>query len=205
MQLIYAAYTCSLAPHVILREEGLPFTLVRVDRASRILEDGRRLDEVNPKGVVPILELDDGQRLTEVAVILQYLADLRPEAGLAPPPGTLARYRMLEWLNFVATEVHKAFWPIFHDGAPIEIEHARAALGRRLTWIEGQLGEREVLVGDRFGIADAYLFVTLSWTRAAGIDLNAWPKLKAYAGRIRKRPTVVAALEAEGLVKPAAA
>jgi glutathione S-transferase len=204
MKLVYARGTCSIAPHIALREAGLPFELLRYDLKTGLLSDGRRLVDVNEKGYVPALELEPGVWLTEVAVILQAIADMKPEVGLAPPAGTLGRLRVQEWLNFIATEVHKAFWPIFHDGAEVENSKARAALGRRFAWIEEKLGDREVLYGDRFGIADAYLYTTLIWTRAAGIDLNPLPGLKAYAGRIRRRPSVVAAFEAEGLVaKPA--
>ena len=205
MKLYYATGTCSHAVHIALREAGLPFSLVRYDMKAAKLEDGGALADVNEKGYVPVLELDDGQRLTEVAAILEYVADQKPERKLAPPAGTMPRYRLKEWLNYLAAEIHKAFWPLFHDGAPIENEKARAALTRRFAWVEKQLGDRSFLLGDDFTVADAYLVTVLNWTRAAGIDLNQWPRLLAYRNRLRERPQVVAALEAEGLLKRAAA
>jgi glutathione S-transferase len=199
MKLYYAAGTCSHAPHIALREAGLPFALVRFDMKSRLLEDGRRLEEVNDKGFVPVLELDDGQRLTEVAAVLQYIADRKPELGLAPPAGTMERYRLAEWLNFIGTEIHKAYWPIFHDGTDVEKDKARAKLARSFGWVEERLGARPFLLGDRFTVADAYLLTVLNWTKAAGVDAEGWPRLKEYRARLRERPAVIAALEAEGL------
>src|ERR1700750_522811 len=124
MKLYYMTASCSLAPHIALREAGLPFSLVRYDMKSAQLDGGGPLSAVNDKGYVPVLELDTGERLTEAAVVLQYIADQKPESGLAPPSGTMARYRLQEWLNFIATEIHKAYWPLFHDGAEIEKQHA---------------------------------------------------------------------------------
>jgi glutathione S-transferase len=198
MKLYYAAGACSLAPHIALREVGADFTLVRYDMRSGQLEGGR-LEDVNDKGVVPVLELDDGQRLTEVAAILQYIADSAPERELAPPAGTMERYRLIEWLSFLGTEVHKIFWPLFHDGEEVENRKAREKLARSFAWTERKLGSRPFVMGDKFTVADPYLFTTLNWTRPAGIDLNAWPGLKDYRSRIRERPTVDAALKAEGL------
>jgi glutathione S-transferase len=199
MKLYYATATCSHAVHIALREAGLPFELVRYDMKRAVLDGGGRLEDVNEKGFVPVLELDDGQRLTEVPAVLQYVADRVPERGLAPPAGTMERYRLMEWLNFLATEVHKIYWPLFHDGAEIETGKAREKLGRSFAWIEKQLGARPFLLGDRFTVADAYLVTVLNWTRAGGIDLAQWPRLKDYRMRIRERPAVQAALEAEGL------
>ncbi len=201
MKLYYAQGTCSLAAHIALREAGLPFTLVRFDMKAQLLETGAKLETVNEKGYVPVLELDDGQRLTEVTAILQYVADQRPESGLAPPAGTMGRYRVQEWLNFIATELHKIYWPLFHDGADIEKQHALEKLNRRFAWVEQKLGNQPFLMGERFTVADAYLLTVVNWTRAAGIDLNQWPKLKEYRSRLRERPSVHAALEAEGLIK----
>ncbi len=201
MKLYYAQATCSFAPHVALREAGLPFTLVRYDMAARTLEGGGSLEGINEKGYVPVLELDDGQRLTEVAVILQYVADLRPEARLAPPAGTMERYRLQEWLNFVATEIHKIYWPLFHDGSDAEKAGARAALGRRFGWVERRLGVGPFLMGETFTVADCYLLTVLNWTRAAGIDLATWPGLVDYRKRLSERPAVRAARETEGLVR----
>ncbi len=199
MKLYYATATCSHAAHIALREAGLPFTLVRYDMKRGELEGGGRITDVNEKGYVPVLELDDGQRLTEVAVVLQYIADLAPERALAPPAGTMERYRLIEWLNFLATEVHKIYWPLFHDGAEVENVKAREKLGRSFAWLERNLADRPFLLGQTFTVADAYLVTVLNWTRAAAIDIAQWPVLKDYRLRIRERPAVAAALEAEGL------
>jgi glutathione S-transferase len=190
MKLYYAAGTCSLAPHIALREAGETFTLVRYDRKGGGLEGDPPIEQINDKGLVPVLELDDGQRLTEAAAVLQYIADRAPESRLAPPAGTMERYRLMEWLNFLATEVHKAFWPLFHGGEEVENRKAREKLGQSFAWIERMLGDRPFLMGDTFTVADAYLFVELGWTRLAGIDLNAWPGLLAYRSRLRKRPAI---------------
>jgi glutathione S-transferase len=203
MKLYYALATCSHAPHIALREAGLPFELVQFDMKARTIAGGAALETVNEKGFVPVLELDDGQRVTEVAVILQYIADLVPEKKLAPRFGTMERYRLMEWLNFIATEVHKAYWPIFHDGAEVENTKAREKLGRNFSWIEKRLGKGPYLMGEQFTVADAYLVTVLNWTRAAAIDLAPWPGLKEYRDRVRKRPAVIAAMEAEGMVRKA--
>jgi glutathione S-transferase len=199
MKLYYATATCSLAAHIALREAELPFTLVRYDLKAATLDGGGRLEDVNGKGYVPVLELDSGERLTEVAAILQWIADQVPATGLAPAAGTMARYRLVEWLSFVGTEVHKIFWPLFHDGSGEENDKARVRLGKSFAWAEAQLGDKPYLMGETFTVADAYLATTLNWTRAAGIDLNAWPHLKDYRNRVRARPAVTAALLAEGL------
>ncbi|MBS2023919.1 MAG: glutathione transferase GstA [Deltaproteobacteria bacterium] len=201
MKLYYAMGTCSLAAHISLREAGLPFTLVRYDMKTELLETGESLTTVNEKGFVPVLELPDGQRLTEVSAVLQYIADQKPESGLAPPNGTLERYRLQEWLNFIATEIHKAYWPLFHKGAEIENQHALERLTRRYHWVEEKLGAREFLLGDRFTVADAYLLTTFNWARLGGLDLAAFPVMTAYRNRLRERPSVLAAMETEGLVK----
>ena len=201
MKLYYAPGTCSLAPHIALREAGLPFTLVRYDMKTTALEGGGSLLDVNEKGLVPVLELDDGERLTEAAAVLQYIADQKPALGLAPAAGTMARYRLQEWLNFIATEIHKIYWPLFHDGADVENQKAREKLGRSFAFAQKKLGDHPHAMGEGFTVVDAYLFTTLNWARAAGIDLEAWPKLSAYRTAMRERPTVLAALEAEGLLK----
>lgn len=204
MRLYYAMGTCSLAPHIALREAGLPFSLVRFDMRSRALEGGGRIEDVNEKGYVPVLELDDGERLTEVAAILQWIADQKPESGLAPPAGTLARAHLQEWLSFIGMEVHKIYWPLFHDGAEVENRKAIEKLGRSFSLLEKRLSDRPFLMGDTFTVADAYLLTTLNWARLAQIDLAAWPALAAYRLRLRERPAVMRALEAEGLLKPRA-
>jgi glutathione S-transferase len=199
MKLYYAVATCSHAAHIALREAGLPFTLAKFDMKTRLMEDASRLEDVNPKGFVPVLELDDGERLTEVPAVLQYIADRVPERRLAPPAGTMARYRLMEWLNFIAAEIHKIYWPLFHDGAEVEMTKAREKLGKSFAWVEQRLGDQPYLMGDGFTVADAYLVTVLNWTRAAGIDIAQWPKLKDYRLRVRARPAVGDSLEAEGL------
>jgi glutathione S-transferase len=200
MKLIYFPGACSFAPHVTLREAGFPFTLVRFDRETHALEGGGRLEDLNDKGRVPVLVLDDGQRLTEVAVVCQYIADQRPGSGLAPKAGTMERYRLQEWLNFLATEIHKPYWPLFH-GPDVAQPSARETLDRQFSWIENKLGSRPFLMGESFTIADAYLLTMVNWMRPAGLDPGRWPGLKAYRSRLSERPSVRAALEAEGLLK----
>jgi glutathione S-transferase len=200
VKLYYAQATCSHAVHIALREAGLPFELVRYDMKAARLDAGGALDEINPKGYVPVLELDDGQRLTEVQAILQYVADLVPERQLAPPAGTMARYRLIEWLSFIGMEIHKIYWPLFHDGAEVENQKARAKLARSFAHVEARLGE-PWLMGEPFTVADAYLVTVTNWTRAGGIDLAEWPRLAAHRKRARERPAVLAALDAEGLLR----
>jgi glutathione S-transferase len=200
MKLVYFPGACSFAPHVTLREASLPFTLVRYDQKTHQLEGGGRLEDMNDKGYVPVLELDSGERLTEAAVICQYIADQRPETGLAPRPGTMARYRLQEWLNFLATEIHKPYWPLFH-GPDGEKPTAMEKLDRRFTWTQGKLGSQPFLMGDQFTIADAYLLTMVNWMRPAGLDPSRWPGLKEYRARLSQRASVRAALEAEGLLK----
>lgn len=202
MKLFYFPGACSFAPHVTLRETGLPFTLVRYDRETQAVEGGGRLADVNEKGYVPVLELDDGQRLTEAAVICQYIADQRPETGLLPGHRTMERYRVQEWLNYIATELHKAYWPLFRGAEP-EKAAARELLGRRFGWVQEKLGSRPFLMGETFTVADAYLLTVVNWMRPAGLDASQWPGLKDYRTRLSQRPGVRAALEAEGLLKRA--
>lgn len=201
MKLYYAAGTCSHAPHIALREAGLPFSLVRFDMKTQKLEDGSEITRVNEKGYVPVLELDDGQRLTEVSVVLQFIADRVPEKKLAPAAGTMERYRLQEWLNFIGMEIHKIYWPLFHDGAEVETTKAREKLARSFAWVEKKLGDRPFLFGESFTVADAYLVTVLNWQRAGGLDPATWPGLASYRNRIRERPAVAAALEAEGLLR----
>jgi glutathione S-transferase len=201
MKLYFATATCSHAPHIALREAGLPFSLVRYDMKTGLLEDGRAIAEVNPKGYVPVLELDDGRRLTEVAAILQYVADAAPASNLAPAPGSFDRYRLQEWLHFIGMEIHKIYWPLFHDGTAEERAHATDKLARSFAVVEAALTNQPYLMGETFTVADAYLVTTLNWTKPAGIDLAKWPVLSAYRIRLRERPGVMAALEGEGLLR----
>jgi len=201
MKLYYMPGTCSLAPHIALREVGIDFKLVRFDGKSHAFEGGGKLEDVNSKGYVPVLELDNGERLTEVAAVLQYIADQAPQSGLAPPLGSFERYRLQEWLNYIATEVHKSFWAFFHPGCESEKPNQRERLVNRFDWVEKRLGDKPFLMGEAFTVADAYLVTLLNWLRPAGFDIAQWPRLKAYRTRLRERPSVRAALDAEGLLK----
>jgi glutathione S-transferase len=201
MKLYYAPGVCSLSPHIVAREAGLPITLVRVDNKNKKTENGDDYRAINPKGYVPLLELDNGERLTEGPAIVQYLADLAPAARLAPPNGTFERYRLQEWLNFITSEVHKQFSPLFDPTMPEEAkEKFRNKLAGRFDWLVAQLQDREYLMG-HFSAADAYLFAVLGWTKFTGPDLARWPVLQQYTARIAARPHVQEALKAEGLLK----
>lgn len=200
MKLYYSPGACSLASHIALLEAGLPFTADRVDMRTRQTSDGRAFTTVNPNGYVPSLELDNGEILNEGQAILQYIADLRPAAQLVPPAGTMPRYRLIEWLSFISSELHKGFGPLLRPGGPEDTKAAiRDKLGLRLNFAAQHLASRQYLVGDHFTVADAYLYTILTWTRIAGIDLSAWPVLVAYRDRIQQRPAVQAARAAEGL------
>lgn len=200
MKLYYAAGTCALSPHIVLEETGLAHTLVKVDLRTKRTAAGDDYTLINPKGYVPALELDDGSVLTEGPAIVQYLADRAPESGLAPANGSLDRYRLQEWLNYVSTELHKQFSPLFSPTTPDETKAAqRDRIAERCAWIDGQLAQRDYLTG-KFSVADAYLFTVLSWARLTGIDLTRWSKLAAYVDRIGSRKSVKAAMRAEGLI-----
>ena len=201
MKLYYSPGACSLASHIIALEAGLDITLESVDIATRRTQRGVDFGAINSKGYVPVLELDDGERLTEGAVILQYLADLRPAAALAPPPADPARYRVQAMLVYIATEIHQAYMPLFRQqgGADARDTTWRHLLNRFAT-LEQQLGQRDYLFDGGFGVADAYLFVMLCWTTKLGFELSAFPALQGLMGRISLRPNVVRALQAEGLL-----
>ncbi|MBL8394674.1 MAG: glutathione transferase GstA [Candidatus Accumulibacter sp.] len=198
VKLYYAPGTCSLAAHIALREAGLGFELVRVDIRRRQLADGSSFSAINPKGYVPVLEIEDGVRLTEVSAIVQYIADRIPERGLAPRPYMLERYRLQEWLAFISSELHKTFSPLFRPDTPEEYKpRLRESIGGRLAYVADCLSSSHYLLGDRFTVADAYLFTVLDWGRAVGIDIAQWPALPAFQERVRQRQSVLDALEAE--------
>ena len=202
MKLYYSPGTCSLSPHIALIEAGLPFQAVMASTKTHKLADGTDYYGINPKGYVPLLELDDGQRLTEGAVIVQYIADLVPASRLAPPAGTMERYRLMEWLNFITSELHKGFSPLFTPGMPDEAKAlARTKLGERLSWVDSQLAGRDWLMGDTFTVADAYLYTVASWGKFAGVEIAPLATLSAYMARVAARPAVQAAMKAEGLIK----
>ena len=201
MKLYYSPGACSLAPHIALSEAGLPYTTKRVDLKTHTLVDGTDYYTINPKGYVPLLELDDGARLSEIAAIVQYIADRKP-GTLAPAYGTMERYRLMEWLNFIATELHKQFSPLWYPTTPEATKDAQIAkLKTRFDLISKTLAAQPYLMGNDFTVADAYLFTILNWAPMLKIDLAPWPALIAYQARVAARPAVHAALVAEGLVK----
>lgn len=200
MKLYYLQGACSLASLISLIEAGAKFEPVAVDRQTRKLPDGRNYADVNPKGYVPALELDDGEVLTENTALLPYIADLNPSAKLAPPAGTLARFRLQEWLGYLNSEVHKNFSPLFNSATPdASKQTAKENIARRLGLIEERIGDQTFLLGDSFSVADAYLYVILSWRQRVGVDISAFPKVTALYERVRARPSVQAARKAEGL------
>jgi glutathione S-transferase len=201
MKLYYSPGACSLSPHIVLREAGLPFELVLASTKTKKLADGSDYNLINPKSQVPTLELNDGQRLTEGPVIVQYIADQAPASGLAPAAGSMARYRVMEWLNFTTSELHKTFSPLFNPATPADAKPMFAArVLDRLSWVDTQLEGKSYLMGDQFTVADAYLFVVTNWTKFVGIDISGLKHLGAFMGRVAARPAVQAALKAEGLL-----
>ena len=201
MKLYYAPGACSLSPHIVARELGLPITLQKVNTKDKTMEGGGDFWKVNPRGYVPVLELDDGDKLTEGPAIVQYLADQKPEAGLAPKNGTKERYHLQEWLNFLTSEVHKQFSPLFKPNTPEEYKKiAKENLAGRFDWMDKQLAGKEYLTGKQFTVADAYAFVLLGWTKPTQIDLSRWPNLQAFHKRVAARPKVKEAMQAEGLI-----
>lgn len=204
MKLYYAPGACSLAPHIALAEAGLPYELARVDLRTRTLPDGGDYLAVNPKGYVPTLELADGTRLTEAAAILQYIAD-RTFGTLAPAAGTLPRYRLIEWLNFIATELHKGFGPLWKPDTPEAYKTiVLHNLATRFDYVAATLASQPYLMGEAFTIADAYLFTILNWHGFLKVDLSRWPVLTQYLARVAARPAVHRALSEEHLLKAAA-
>ena len=200
MKLYYSPGACSLSPHIVLCEAGLDFTIEKVNLRTKETESGRDFSAINPKGYVPALELDGGEVLTEGPAIVQYVADLVPEKKLVPPAGTLARTRVQEWLNFIGTELHKNFTPLFNPASTDDIRNAaQANIARRLPIAATALDAHPYLIGDSFSVADAYLFTVLSWTGFVKVDITPWPSLAAFVERMKARPGVHAALAAEGL------
>jgi glutathione S-transferase len=205
MKLYYAPGACSLSPHIVSRELGIPVELKKVNTKDKTVEGGGDYRQVNPRGYVPALVLDNGEILTEGPAIVQYLADRKPEAGLAPQAGSFERYRLQEWLNFLTSEIHKTFSPLFKPNTPEEYRKiAKENVAGRFDWLDKQLAGKDYLMGSQFTVADAYLFVLLGWTAPTQIDLARWPSLAAFHKRVGARPKVREALEAEGLLKKAA-
>lgn len=205
MKLYFSPGTCSLSPHIVLRELGLPFEAIKVDIATKQTADGTDFRTVNPKGYVPVLQLDDGRILTEGPAIVQYLADQVPDKQLAPPNGSWERYRLQEWLNFISTEIHKQFSPLFNASNPDSVKDAqKTKLAQRFGEISPLLEKQDYLTGDRFSVADAYLFTVLGWSRYFHIDLNQWPGIAKFVERVAARPAVAEAMDVEAAAKKAA-
>lgn len=201
MKLYYSPGACSLSPHIVMLEAGFTPTLVRVDLRTKKTENAEDYFTVNPNGYVPALVLDDGSVLTEGPAIVQYLADQAPDKKLAPPNGTLERYRLQSLLNFITSELHKSLGVFFNPAAPAEWKEAvKGLLARRFAYVEGLLVSHDYAFGDQFTVADAYLFTVLNWTKGLHIDISSWPRLGAYLERMAGRPTVRQAMREEGLL-----
>jgi glutathione S-transferase len=202
MKLYYAPGACSLSPHIVAIEAGIPVEMVKVDLGKHKTESGEDFMAINPKGYVPTLRLDDGSVLTEGPAIVQYLADKNPSSGLAPANGTIERYRLQEALNFIGTELHKNFGPLFNPATPDAAKEAqKATIAKKLAYLNDQLANRQYLMGNNFTVADAYAFTIVNWTNFVKIDLKPYPNLAAYMGRVGARPKVQETLKAEGLMK----
>jgi glutathione S-transferase len=202
MNLYYFSGACSLSPHIVALEAGVPVTLVKINSKTKKTESGADYLAVNSKGAVPALQLDDGRVLTEGPAIVQYLADLKPESGLAPRAGSFERYQLMEILNYITSEVHKGFSPLFNPKISADWKaSATANLEKKFDWLSGFLKDKNFLMGNTFTVADAYLFTVLNWTGHLKIDLSGWPVLTAYQARIAQRPKVQQAMKAEGLIK----
>ncbi|MEI6542677.1 MAG: glutathione transferase GstA [Methylococcales bacterium] len=201
MKLYYTPGACSLSPHIVANEAELPLELIKVDLQSKLTEHGDDFWKINPNGYVPTLILDDGNKLTEGPAIVQYLADRAPEKKLAPEAGTFERYLLQQWLNFISTEIHKNFSPLFDPSAQQAAkDSAIERLSSRLGTVEEHLSDKPFLLGKTFSVADAYLFVTLSWGHYVNLDISRWPALTRYVEGISERPAVQQALKEEGLI-----
>jgi len=200
MKLFYKPGACSLSPHIALREAGLDFTMEKVDLAAKTTEHGADYLAINPKGQVPAIQLEDGSLLTEGVAIVQFIADKVSDRQLLAPAGSMTRYHTLEWLNYIATELHKGFTPLFRPDTPEEFKPiARKALEKKLQYIDDELADKQWLLGLRFTVADAYLFTVLRWAYAIKLDMSAFSNIASYMERVKARPGVAAALAAEGI------
>jgi glutathione S-transferase len=201
MNLYYTPGACSLAPHIVAHEAGIPLALKKVDLKTKQVDGGGSFMAINPKGSIPALQFDNDQVLTEVSVVTQYLADQKPDSKLAPRAGTMERYRLQEWLNYISSELHKNFAPMFSPNSSDELKKlAMSNLSPRFEYLATQLAGKNYIFGDQFTAADAYLFTVLGWTKYVGMDLAKWPVLAQYVARIAARPKVQAAMKAEGLL-----
>ncbi len=202
MKLYYSAGACSLSAHIALEEAGLTYEAISAPTKTHKLPDGSDYYKINPLGYVPLLVLDDGTQLREGPAIVQYIADLAPEKNLAPANGTFARYKLQEWLNFIGTELHKGFAPLFNPATPADFKPAVIArLAERLAFTDGELAGKQYLMGDTFTVADGYLFNVTNWAQYVGVDLSSYANILAFRTLIAARPAVIAAMKAEGLLK----
>ena len=202
MKLYFAPGACSLSPHIVLEEAGLEYTTEQVDLGKKVTASGQDFTAVNPKGYVPVLEMHGGAILTEGPAIVQYLADLAPDSRLAPPAGSAERYQLMSMLNFISTELHKNFGPLFNPEASADMKAAaRANLAKRYAYMAGLLAEQDYVCGAQFSVADAYLFTVTNWTAKLGVDLSPWPAVQAFQARVGARPAVLRAMRAEGLIQ----
>ena len=202
MKLYFSPGACSLSPHIALSEAGVKFELVKAALQTHTLADGTDYYGITAKGQVPLLELDDGSRLSEGPVIMQYIADHAPGCGLAPAAGTMERYRVMEWLNFITSELHKGFSPLFNPVYPKEAkEIVTANLMKKFAYVDARLEGNDYLMGQQFSIADAYLFTVSNWAGHVGVDLSGFKNVEAFRARMMARPAVQEAMKAEGLLK----
>ncbi len=202
MKLYFSPGACSLSPHIALREAGLDFELEQVDLRSKQTKSGADFRKVTAKGMVPVLLLDSGDTLTEGPAIVQYIADQKPASGIAPAPGTIERYHLMEWLNFITSELHKNYTPLFKPTTPDEYKTmVHATLAERYAFLDEKLAGKQYLMGDRFTVADGYAFTVTNWARIVKVDLTPWPNVAAFMERMRARPKVHEALKVEGLIR----
>lgn len=200
MKLYYGPGACSLAPHIVAREAGIPITLDRVDWKNGKFESGELLKDVNPKGYVPVIRMEDGTTFTETGAMIQYIADQAPAKNLSPAHGSMPRYRMMEWINYISTELHKGFSPLWNKSNPDSVREATIhALNKKFTYLDAHFANNAFLLGDSFSAADAYLFTVMNWKNFLHVDTSAYPKLNDFMNRVASRPAVQAALRAERL------
>ena len=201
MKLYYSTGACSLSPHIILREAGIPFLLERVDMKTKKTQSGEDFTLISKKGYVPHLVLDNGEHLTEGVAMVQFLADQYPQSELAPKNGTMERVRLQEWLNYISTEVHKSHFPLFHpETGAAAAEIYTVKIKKTYDYLSAALKDQNFLLGENFSVADAYLFTVLNWAGFVKMDLSPWPVLTSYMNKILQRPKVQEALKAEGLI-----
>lgn len=202
LKLYFSPGACSLSPHIALREAGLEFTLEQTDLRSKQTKSGGDIRKDNPKGMVPVLVLDNGEVLTEGPAIVQWIADQKPGSGLAPAAGTMPRYHLMEWLNFITSELHKSYSPLFSPTVPEEYKQTvREGLAKKYTFVNEKLAGKSYLMGEQFTVADGYLFTVTNWARIVKFDLTPYPNIQAFMERVRARPKVQEAMKAEGILK----